>query len=110
MEEKPFVRDIFGNKIHEGDWVALRFDPQTLTVAKVIQASPKETSRLTGGKNIKPAILRVVIDVTFDVLNPMDAFTMVARTPGPGADEHVEKALQAVENPGGQGPTLIKPS
>lgn len=108
MDEKPFVRDIFGNKIHEGDWVAFDFRPQTLTVARVVLASPKETSRLAGNKAPKPAILRMVIDVTLDTMNPMDAFTMVARTAGPGADDKVEKVLEQAES--SLGPSLIKPS
>lgn len=106
MEEKPFVRDIFGNKLQEGDWVAFKFDPQVLTVAKVLQATPHETSRLTGERKTKPAILRLLIDVTLDVLNPLDAFSMVARTAGPNADAKIDEALKAAENPSG----LLKPS
>src|SRR5882724_1286375 len=101
MEEKPFVRDIFGNKLREGDWVAFKFDPQTLTVAKVVQATPRETSRLAGSKGPKPAILRLLIDVTLDVLNPLDAFSMVARTAGPNADEKIDEVLEAVQTPPG---------
>lgn len=109
MDEKPFVRDIFGNKIHEGDWVALKYDPRCVTVAKVIQATPKEISRIEGNKKgPRPAILRLIIDLTLDVMNPMDMFDVAARTAGPGADDKIEKALQAVDKPAG--PSLTKPS